>query len=43
MKSRNLIEDEKQARYERYGVRLASVLIILGVIFFVLDIKKGNN
>jgi len=40
---KNLIEDEKQARLERNGIRLAIGLMILGVIFFVSHIKKGNN
>lgn len=43
MKYKNLIEDEKEARLERNGIRLAGFLVILGIIFFALNIKKENN
>jgi len=31
-KYKNLVEDEKEARQERYGLNFASILIIIGII-----------
>jgi hypothetical protein len=36
----NLIEDEKQARTERVGIRLGVLLLIAGGIFLWLNWKK---
>lgn len=33
----NLIEDEKEARKERIGVRFAITLILFGIIVFTLN------
>jgi hypothetical protein len=40
VKMHNLIEDEKTAQTERRGIRLGTVLIIAGVIFLWLNLKK---
>jgi len=39
----NLIEDEKQALYERRNIRLAGGLVLLGIIFIWVSWKKRNK
>jgi len=38
----NLVEDEKEARRERQGIRFAIGLIIVGGLFLWLNRKKIN-
>jgi hypothetical protein len=39
----NLVEDEKEARKERQGMRLAIGLIILGALLLWMKYGKHNN
>jgi len=39
----NLVEDEKEARYERQGINLAIGLILLSGLFVWLSRKKSNH
>lgn len=43
MRYRNLVEDEKEARKERQGIRFAIGLILIGSLFLYLNWNKKDH
>lgn len=42
MSYKNLVEDEEEALKERQGVRLATVLILIGSLLLLINWNKMN-